>query len=270
MELAPQDRLVPEVKSDSRLFRFAVLVMAALGVAAAFAVIPEGRDTAKGAFFATREALGFGPPDAYGPVYRRLRMAPLSATLRGSSRISSGLERLAREPCDKTAIFALGEGLLNAHEARAAADAYAGFAAGCPNGDGERYRAAEIFLLLGDNEKAIAIADALVTRNPGIGANRYLRGKALAAAKRYQEAVEDYKSVLELQKDPRVVGEWVFVEMANVYAAMARPCDAATTILAWIAIDPSVRDTPVARKKAEAYAAQGCTQDRPPADVKRI
>src|SRR5262249_36760036 len=142
--------------------------------------------------------------------------------------------------------------------------------AGCPNGDGEQYRAAEILFLLGDLDKVIATADALVARNPAIGPYRYLRGKALANAKRYAEAVEDYKSTIELQKNPRDIGEWVFVEMANIYAAMDRPCDAATTILAWVTIDPSARDTMKARKMVEAYSAKGCVRDRPPADVKKL
>jgi tetratricopeptide (TPR) repeat protein len=180
------------------------------------------------------------------------------------------LTRLAREPCDKTAIFAFGEALLGANEHRRAADAYAAFAATCPNGEGEQYRAAEILFLLGDTDKVIAISDALVARNPAIGAYRYLRGRALANAKRYAEAVEDYKSTIELQKTPRDIGEWVFVEMANIYAAMGRPCDAARTILAWVAIEPSVRDTLTARKKVEAYSAQGCARDRPPTDVKKL
>jgi aspartyl protease family protein len=270
MELAPQDRLVPEVKADSGPFRFVAPAIVALGMVAVFALVPPARDAVKGVIFAAREAVGLGPPDTYASVYQRLRMAPLPARLLVSSRISGGLERLVREPCDRAAIFSFGEALLAANEARAAADAYAGFAAGCPNGDGEQYRAAEILFQLGDNEKVIVIADALVTRNPAISGYRYLRGKAHAAAKQYAEAVDDYKSMIELTHNPRDIGDWVFVEMANIYAAMGRPCDAATTILAWIAIDPSARDTPAARKKAEAYAAQGCVRDRPPTDVKGI
>jgi tetratricopeptide (TPR) repeat protein len=264
MQLDTQDRPVPELKSESRSFGIAAMAMVVLCVAAATVVVPQARDAATGLFFTIRATLGLGPPDPYAVVYGRLGIAPLPANLRASSQISSGLERLAHEPCDKTAIFALGEGLLAAQAPREAADAYAGFAAGCPNGEGEQYRAAEILFQLGDSDKVIAIADGLVTRNPAIAAYRYLRGKARASARRYAEAVEDYKSTIELQKNPRDVGDWVFVEMANIYAAMGRPCDAATTILAWIAIDPSVRDTPTARKKAEAYSAQGCARDQPP------
>jgi len=270
MKLDAQDRPVPALKSDGRSFWFAALAIVAACVAAAFAAFPQARDTAKSVVFAIGETFGVRPDDGYSAVYQRLGLAPLPARLLGSSQISSGLARLAREPCDKTAIFAFGEALLAAHEERSAAGAYAGFAAGCPNGDGEQYRAAEILFRLGDTEKVIAIADALVAKNPAAEPYRYLRGKALANAKRYAEAVADYKSTIELQKNPRDIGEWVFVEMANIYAAMGRPCDAATTILAWVAIEPSVRDTMNARKKVEAYSAQGCVRDRPPTEMKKL
>jgi tetratricopeptide (TPR) repeat protein len=271
MKLDGQDRTVPELKSDNRLFWCAAVAIALVGVVAVFAALPQARDSAKGLVFAVAESLGVRPSDAgYSAVYQRLGMTPLPARLLASSKISSGLERLAREPCDKKAIFALGEALFAAHEERKAADAYAAFAAGCPNGDGERFRSAEILYLLGDTEKVIAIADALVAQNPAVVPYRYMRGKALASAKRYAEAVGDYKSTIELQKNPRDIGEWVFVEMANIYAAMGRPCDAATTILAWVAIDPSARDTMTARKKVEAYSAQGCARDRPPPDTKQL
>jgi tetratricopeptide (TPR) repeat protein len=270
MKLDAQDRPVSVAKSDSRLFWFAAMAIVAIGVAGALAAVPQARDTAKGMVFAIGDWFGVRPDDGYSAVYRRLGLAPLPARLLASSQISSGLTRLTREPCDKTAIFALGETLVAAHEERTAADAYAAFASTCPNGDGERYRSAEILLLLGDTAKVITIADALVTANPTVVRFRYLRGKALAGAKRYAEAVDDYKSTIELQKNPRDVGEWVFVEMANIYAAMGRPCDAATTILAWVAIDASVRDTMAARKKVEAYSAQGCVRERPPADMKQL
>lgn len=271
MKLDPQDRVVPALKSDRRpLWPAALAIVAACAIGTA--VIPQARDYAKGLVFAAGEALGVNLlGGSYGVAYQRLGIAPLPARLLASSRISSGVERLAREPCDKTAIFAFGEALLAAHEERRAADAYAGFGASCPNGDGEKFRAAQILFGIGDSDKVIAITSALVDGNPAVVPYRYLRGKALANAKRYPEAVEDYKSSIELQKNPREIGEWVFVEMANIYAAMNRPCDAATSIMAWVAIDPPTRDTMNARKMVDTYSAKGCApQDRPPVDVKKL
>jgi tetratricopeptide (TPR) repeat protein len=237
----------------------------------AFVAFPEFREYAKGLAFGVGDAVGIKlAGDEYSAVYQRMGIPPLPAKLLASSKISSGLAQLSREPCDKTAIFAFGEALLSAHEERRAADAYVAFAATCPNGEGEQNRAAQILFRLGDSDHVIAITDALIAKNPAIASYRYLRGQALAHLKRYDEAVEDYKSTIELNRNPRDVGEWVFVEMANIYAAMGRPCDAAMTIVAWVAIDPQIRNTLKARKMVEEYAAKGCAQNQAPKDIKNL
>jgi tetratricopeptide (TPR) repeat protein len=270
MNLDHEDRPVRPLKSDGHPFLSAALVLAVASVAA-FAAIPELREYVKGLAYATGDAVGIKlPGDGYSAVYGRLGIAPLPARLLATSKISSNLERLAREPCDKTAAFAFGEALLAAHEDRTAADAYFGFAATCPNSEGEQNRAAQILFQLGDSEKVIAITDALIAKNPTIPSFRYLRGKALANMNRYAEALEDYRSTIALQKTPSDIGEWVFVEMANLFAAMGRPCDAAVTILAWVAIDSSTRNTLKTRKMVEEYSAKGCAQNPVATDIKRL
>src|SRR5215831_19113172 len=117
---------------------------------------------------------------------------PLPAKVLASSKVSSGLARLAREPCDKAAIFAFGEALFAAHEERTAAEAYVAFANACPNSEGEENRAAQILFQLGDSEHVIPLTDNLIAKNPVVANYRYLRGKALANVKRYAEAVDDY------------------------------------------------------------------------------
>jgi tetratricopeptide (TPR) repeat protein len=248
MKLDDEDRPVRVSGSYSRPFLSAALVVVVACVAA-FALLPEFGDYAKGLVFAVGDAVGIRPPeDQYSAAYKRLGISPLPAKLLASSKISSGLARLAREPCDKAAVFAFGEALLAAHEGRNAADTYLAFAAICPNGEGR----------------------CLVAKNPTIASYRYLRGKALANVKRYADALGDYKSTIELQKNPRDVAERVFVEMANIYAAMGRPCDAAVTILAWVAIDSSVRNTLKTRRMVEEYSAKGCAKNPAPTDMKKI
>src|SRR5689334_18238429 len=65
MELTPQDRLVPEVKPEGRSVWFAALAVATLAVAVAVVLIPQARESAKGIFYAARDALGLGPSDVY-------------------------------------------------------------------------------------------------------------------------------------------------------------------------------------------------------------
>jgi tetratricopeptide (TPR) repeat protein len=270
MKFADEDRPVRALTSDGRPFLSATLAIAvACGVA--FAALPELRDYAKRLAFVAGDVVGIRPwEDEYSAAYKRLGIARLSAELIASSKISSSLARLAREPCDKAAMFAFGEALLAAHEGRVAADAYFAFAAGCPNSEGEQNRAAQILFQLGDSEKVIAITNELITKYPTVSSYRYLRGRALANMKRYAEALDDYKSTIELQKEPRDVGEWVFIEMANIYVAIGRPCDAAATIFAWAAIDPSARNTLKARKMVAEYSAKGCPQNPSPRDLRKL
>jgi tetratricopeptide (TPR) repeat protein len=270
MKLDEEDRPVRPVKSRSYLFPSVILVVA-VACGLAVAIIPELHDYVKRKAFAAAEAVGIKlPQDEYSAAYERMGIPPLPAELLASAKISSSLAKLSREPCDRSAIFAFAEALVAEREGRKAADAYLAFAGICPNSDGEQNRAAQILFQLGDSEKVITIADALIAKNPTIGGYRYLRGKALASVGRRAEALEDYKSTIELQKNPRDVGEWVFVEMANIYAAMGRPCDAAATIAEWAAIDPSTRTTPKARKMIEEYAAKGCMQNPAPGNGKLL
>lgn len=194
----------------------------------------------------------------------------MPAGLVASSKISSGLSGLAREGCDKGAVSSLGAGLVANGERRRAANAYLGFATVCPNADGEKNRAAQLFFDLGDYDKAIALWNSLISTNPSVANYRYFRGKALAGSKRYPEALVDYMSTIELQNDPRQIREQVFVEMANIYVALGKPCDAATMILAWVALDPAKRNNLKAHKMIADYAGQSCRQSVPPVDVKKL
>jgi tetratricopeptide (TPR) repeat protein len=191
MQLDDEDRLLQPAKPDNRPFLSAVLVLVTAAVVSAllFATIPEFRDEVKGLAeeakrlaFVAAESAGVRPPEEpYAAAYARLRIARLSAALLASSKISSNLARLSQEPCDKKAIFAFGEALAEAGEGRMAAQAYLGFGGSCPNGEGDRYRAAQILFNLGDNEQTIAILEPLISANPTLGHLHYLRGKALAS-----------------------------------------------------------------------------------------
>ena len=270
MKLEREDRIVPPAKSDNGLFLSVALALVIAG-AVALVALPELRETARRAGFSAAALIGLKPPpDAFAPAYQRLGLEPLPVPLAVSPKISSSLEKLTSEPCDKEAIFALGEALTAEHEKRLAADAYSGFAAACPNGEGEKYRAALLLQQLGDSDRTIALASALIEHDPSVANYRYLRGKALAGAKRYADALADYRSTIQLQKNPRDVGEWVFTEMAEIYAALGKPCEAALTILAYVAIDPASRNTPKAHKLVAEYSARGCDQNAAQPDLKNL
>jgi tetratricopeptide (TPR) repeat protein len=270
MKLDLEDRIVPATSSQGSLF-MTMAITAVIALVVAFVALPELRDFARQEAYAAASLAGLAPADnGFGAVYKKLGMAPLPSGLAASYKISPNLAKLAEEPCDKQAIFALGEALVANHEERNAVAAYMGFAGACPNGEGDLYRAAQILFQLGDSEKVVATTSELILKSPGVPDYRYLRGRALAGLKRYDDALADYASTIRLQHDPRTLRDGVFTEMANIFLASGRPCEAAATIAAWIALVPATRNTPAVRSMIEEYKAHGCREPTPSSDLNKL
>jgi tetratricopeptide (TPR) repeat protein len=215
--------------------------------------------------YALEEALGLAPSQQqFAATYRQLGISELPPRLYASDRVADSLTRLSHETCDHQAIAWLANALAREREKRLAASALMGFSLSCPGSESEEATAGQLFLQLGDGEKALAVANALTSAKPEIANFHYFRGKALVAMGRGAEAVNEYTSTIELSQSPRQVGEWVFLELADLYAALDRPCDAARTVTTWIAIDPATRNTARAHKLVETYAARGCAVPRKP------
>jgi tetratricopeptide (TPR) repeat protein len=254
--VSPGQRLVPAAASSDRsgrivLLLFAVIILAVLGFVF--------HDRAMGTFYALEEASGLAPSQAqFAATYRQLGISALPQRLFARDRVADSLTRLAHEACDHQAIGALANAFTAGGERRLAASALMGFSLSCRGSENEQAAAGRIFLDLGDAEKAVAVANALTAAKPEIANFHYFRGKALVAAGRGAEAVNEYKATIDLSPSPRQVAEWVFLELADLYAALDRPCDAAQTIMSWVAIDPATRNTARAHKLVETYAARGC------------
>ena len=255
MKIKPGQRLVPQVPSSNgsaRVWLFAgAMILALLGFAYS--------DRLTRVFYALEEAAGLAPSQQqFAATYRQLGVSVLPPRLFAQHRVADSLTRLAHEVCDHQAIRSLANALAAGGEQRLAATALMGFSLSCHGTENEQAVAGQLFLKLGDSEKALAVANALTSAKPEIANFHYFRGKALIAAGREAEAVNEYRSTIDLSQSPRQVGEWVYLELANLYAALHRPCDAAQTIVNWIAIDPATRNTARARKLVETYAARGC------------
>ena len=98
MKLDVEDRPARALRSEGRWFLSAAVAIA-MACAVGFAAVPELRDYAKGLAFTAADKVGIQlPEDAYSAAYKRLGLTPLPAKLLASSKISSSLERLAREP----------------------------------------------------------------------------------------------------------------------------------------------------------------------------
>jgi tetratricopeptide (TPR) repeat protein len=234
----------------------------------AFLLLPELRDYALRGYAATGLP-GAASADRFGALYKKLAVKPLSAAQEVSADLEPKLQRLSQAPCDKTAVYALAEALTKAGASRAAAEIYSGFASSCANSVEVESRAARLYLSLGDYERALELAEKIIEEQPGDSNYHYLRGQAYAALKRYDQALVDYKKTIELFKEPIKLREAVFLEMANIYLALGKPCEAATTILTWISLDPKARGTLQALRRAGEYAARGCpTGPQPPGPSK--
>jgi tetratricopeptide (TPR) repeat protein len=261
--VSPGQRLVPEVGSGDGSGRIVLLLSAAIIVALVGYIF---HDRAMRAFYELEELSGMAPSQQqFAAIYRQLGISALPPRLFARDRVADSLTRLAREACDHQAIGSLANAFAADGERRLAASALMGFSLACHGCENEQATAGQIFLQLGDADKALAVANALTTAKPEVANFHYFRGKALVAAGRGAEAVNEYKSTIDLSPSPRQVAEWVFLELADLYAALDRPCDAAQTIIDWIAIDPATRNTARAHKLVETYAGRGCAAAPKPA-----
>jgi tetratricopeptide (TPR) repeat protein len=254
--VSPGQRLVPEVPSSDGSARIVLLFAGAIILALLGFTF---HDRATRAFYALEEASGITPSQQqFAATYRQLGISVLPPRLFVKDGVANSLTRLAHEACDHQAIRSLANALAAEGEQRLAASALMGFSLSCHGSENEQAAAGQFFLQLGDAEKALAVANVLTSAKPEIANFHYFRGKALVAVGRGPEAVNEYKSTIDLSQSPRQVGEWVFLDLANLYAALDRPCDAAQTIMTWIAIDPATRNTARAHKLVETYAARRC------------
>lgn len=195
--------------------------------------------------------------EALRGVYDKLGLAPLSAKLLNDAEIAKGIKDLSISICDKTAIFKLGNGLTRLDERKTASDALLAFAKKCPNSEGELRGATALLFDMGDYASALPLAEKLVEQRPEVGDYYFLRAQVLQYLGRYREAAESYSSTIGLVDNPKLLKSTVFTELASVYAAQSRFCEAMTAIQSFVVADPVNRDTAGTRKLVSDYAAKG-------------
>jgi tetratricopeptide (TPR) repeat protein len=146
-----------------------------------------------------------GKPDGeFAVLYQKYGMAPLGAGAAGDYKVNGLLAGLQKEPCDKQAIFQASIALENLRVVRGAADLLKGFADVCPDGSGERYRASELYYLLGDYEMAVKLSSDLIEHQPDVQNPYFIRARSEQGLKRYAAAVEDYATLIRLMPDAKI------------------------------------------------------------------
>ena len=209
-------------------------------------VVPAQDDTSDGVFAA---------------LYQKYGMSPLGTSVAGTPKINPLLAGLQKEPCDKRTIFQASVALENVGAIRGAAEMLKGFADACPEGNGERYRASELYYLLGDYAMAVKLSSDVIDHQPDAQYPYFVRAKSEQSLERYAAAIADYTTLIQLLPDTKSIASEVFTRMSDSYEKLNRPCEAIGPIQTYIALDSDKRSTPALLKRVAALAAKGnCAQ----------
>ena len=184
------DRPIP-VKQRGGI-EFGLIVAVMLACSGAFAAIAIGGSPLS--WIALARIFGGSNEVAdqeFTALYQRYGSPALSAGAVVEKKIREPLEQLRREACDKRAIYRLSVALEETQNTRGAATMLKGFGEKCPEASGETYRAAELFLILGDYVESLKQIEQVVKLRPDSPTSLYLRARALQGAKRFEEAIID-------------------------------------------------------------------------------
>ena len=213
--------------------------------------------TAAGAAPAVAAPSDDNPDKVYAAVYAKLGIALPPAAARQPD-IASRLKELKRKPCDQNAIVELAKALEHLGYRREAAEGLTNFVKACGGPDEALNRAADIFLKLPDNDKALAVADEIVRRAPKSSYATYLRGTVRAAAGDNERALTDFANSIELYgNNKKNIPAKVYLAMSDAYAKLGRFCEAAAPIQTWVAFDRINRDTSSTEKTIADYQKRG-------------
>jgi clan AA aspartic protease (TIGR02281 family) len=197
----------------------------------------------------------------FAALYQKYGMPPLRTSVASAPRLNSALASLQKEPCDRQRIYQADVALEKAGLKREAAEMLKGFADNCPEGNGERHRASELYYLLGDYDTAVKLSSAVIDHQPDAQNSYFVRAKAEQGLQRYAAAIEDYTTLIQLLPETKSVVAEVFTRLSDSYDKLDRPCEAIGPIQTYIALDSEKRATPVLLKRVAALAAKGhCTQ----------
>jgi aspartyl protease family protein len=80
---------------------------------------------------------------------------------------------------------------------------------------------------------------------------------AEAALHLNNDALQSYATMISLTRDQPKLGEWVFNEMANLYASSGQYCEAMSTISTFISLDPQDRETSRNHELISSFGRKG-------------
>jgi aspartyl protease family protein len=114
---------------------------------------------------------------------------------------------------------------------------------------------------LGDYPKAFEIVNQLIEWDPANAVFRFDRGKLYEDTNRFEKALMDYISALDLLGRPEDVAAVQFYYIATMYAKLGRFCEAATPLETYISYDFVKRRDPQIDRLISEYRSKGnCNQ----------
>lgn len=190
-------------------------------------------------------------------LYSFFNIGSLPENVINQQDVATSLSILLRERCDWDALRDFAVGIHQAGYKREAANAFVAYSDKCSEATGALKNAANIFYDLSDYPEALKVADQLVEIDSINGDFHWLRGKIQEDAGMYEAAVDSYTSVLNLEDDLSILSSSVFQNLADSYAALGKYCEAVSTAMSWVSLDPVNNNTRAVQEEISSFSKKG-------------
>jgi len=151
----------------------------------------------------------------------------------------------------------LADALLQAGYPRDADTSLLNFAKRCGDSETIQLRRHQALMKASDFANALDVANSLIASDPIRAVYRCKRGQTYEELKDFERALGDYLVSLQLSGTPSRVAGFVFYDIARMYAALGRFCDAITPVETFVAFDPGARRTRQSISMVAEYSKKG-------------
>ena len=154
-------------------------------------------------------------------------------------------------------MLGFADALMAAGYPREADTSLLGFAKRCGDSDAVELRRHKALLKASDFSNALAVANDLVGSDPVKATYRYARGQTYEQLRDFEGALRDYIVTVQLLGTPSRVAGFHFYDIARMYAALGRFCDAITAVETFVAFSPAARRTQQSVSMILEYSKKG-------------
>ncbi len=190
-------------------------------------------------------------------AYAQLGISPLPLRVQMEPEVSKRLDQLSHEPCYKDGMLGLADALVAAGYPREADMSLLSFARRCGDSDAILLRRHKALLKASDFTNALVVANDLIASDPVKATYRYARAQTYEELKDFESALHDYIVSVQLLGTPSRVAGFHFYDIARMYAALGRFCDAITAVETFVAFSPAARRTQQSVSMILEYSKKG-------------